>query len=282
MRNIRQILGFDKTEGCLGVEIEVEGVNLPEPPHTWRKERDGSLRGESAEYVLHEPHTLKGCLFALDYLQDCYKACGTKVLDTGHAGIHVHVNVQELSFEELFNFITVYAILETSLVRWCGESRVGNLFCLRISDAEYLVRFISRVARTRDLTSFHSDDIRYSSINLKAITTYGSLEFRALAGTDDFTKIKSWVKFLYSMREFSRKFNSPIDVVESFLINKVDFIRECLEGFELDIKDEDLSIGIRYANDIANCTEWVSGEVTIDGIKFPKGTKFPDEPQGDV
>ena len=48
MNNVFKVFGLPirkKCAGDVGVEIEVEGVNLPYPGKYWRREADGSLRG---------------------------------------------------------------------------------------------------------------------------------------------------------------------------------------------------------------------------------------------
>lgn len=54
--NVIDFYGNKPQEGSYGIEIEVEGVNLPAVANNvWTTTHDGSLRGESAEYVLKKP-----------------------------------------------------------------------------------------------------------------------------------------------------------------------------------------------------------------------------------
>jgi hypothetical protein len=52
---VRDIFALDKTEGLIGLEIEVEANNLPDRVPGFHREYDGSLRGESAEFVFRGP-----------------------------------------------------------------------------------------------------------------------------------------------------------------------------------------------------------------------------------
>ena len=55
-----------RTDGDVGIEIEVEGRRLPITEKYWRMEKDGSLRGpENMEYVLDRPMSLKDAKKAL-------------------------------------------------------------------------------------------------------------------------------------------------------------------------------------------------------------------------
>src|SRR3546814_21174594 len=96
-----------------------------------------------------------------------------------------------LTMTQLYSFMTVYLILENVLVGWCGHSRCGNLFCLRASDAEWLLTSIRAAAEGRTFKhSLHSDNLRYASMNVKALGDYGSLEFRTMHGNRDMTDRK--------------------------------------------------------------------------------------------
>lgn len=166
------------TSGDVGIEIEVEGDNLPRPDEYWRCERDGSLRGESMEYVLEEPLKLPKALDALAHLDACYIRGNTNVHESVRAGVHIHINVQKLTVVELFSFMTAYLILEDLLIKYCGEYREGNLFCLRTRDAEFLLHTLEGVASKKNYEAFSSDMLRYASMNVCSLWRYGSLEFR--------------------------------------------------------------------------------------------------------
>lgn len=63
MKTVMQWFGIREdfaAKGDVGIEIEVEGKNLPKHfEKYWRVEADGSLRGEdNAEYVLEKPSPL--------------------------------------------------------------------------------------------------------------------------------------------------------------------------------------------------------------------------------
>ena len=48
-------IGVSASKGEIGIEVEVEGRGLPNAVTGWNVVPDGSLRGESAEYVLRQP-----------------------------------------------------------------------------------------------------------------------------------------------------------------------------------------------------------------------------------
>lgn len=261
MKTIIEYIGADRQAGEVGIEIEAECENnvLPLRVNGWRVERDGSLRGNAAEYVMAKPakrHLVKRAL------KDWEKAMEGRVLeDSGRAGIHVHVNVQDLTPKQLTSFMTLYLIFENALVEWCGASRVGNLFCLRARDAEAVCDMIRDVVARDAWHGLHTDALRYSSMNAKAIATYGSLEFRAMRSTKDINAIQQWVNMLLQLKDVAVAAESPIWLVEQLSIQGVEqffeWVYERGKWPGLEFRYEDMIDGVRNAQTIAYArTDW--------------------------
>lgn len=272
---LKEKFGVTSKRGDYGVEIEVEGDNLPRDVKGWRAEHDGSLRGNSCEYVMADPRVLSGTILSLKTLSYAYKANETKVQQSNRTGVHVHVNIQRLTYKELFTFITTYLVLEDLLVSWCGESRVGNLFCLRTRDADYFYQMLEKAVQTRNIRYLVDDDIRYCSINLAAIGKYGSVEFRSMRGTDNLKDVITWVKLLDKVKTNSvTKFKDPRTVIEAMSVSTpkefIETIFEELSGEILALPDTDLSLwdGVRRAQDVAFLGDWGKKE----GSRFRKPT----------
>ena len=201
-----------------GVEIEVEGVRLPTnlPSSVWRIETDSSLKTDEAyEYVTNGPMDLMGVKTALDILDAAYKHKKTEVFDSVRAGVHVHMNVQDWNIKELMTFSLCYYIVEDILLKWCGENREGNLFCLRTRDAEFVLFKVLETLKNRNLNILKNDIIRYSSLNYCSLFKYGTVEFRGMRGTGDLDAIYTWVKIIDELRETSQTFTDPVDVINS-------------------------------------------------------------------
>jgi hypothetical protein len=294
MKTVMQWFGLPrgrKTKGDVGIEIEVEGVNLPKLTKFWKNEHDGSLRGpENIEYVLEQPMSLDGARKALDYLDKTYTESKTEVHDTVRAGVHVHVNVQDLNIIELYNFMTLYVVLEEVLVKFCGPYREGNLFCLRTCDADYLLYELSYAAQKKAFVGLVSDQLRYASMNVKALGTYGSLEFRAMRGTRDLDLIYKWAEVLVSLREMAKTYENPQKIIEGFSEGEAQgFIRHTLGDnhklFLCDGYERMLCDGMRRAQDIAYCVDWNDyhevAKKMIGELEFPIHVEFPNEPLED-
>lgn len=219
MRTLYDILkgSINKTQGEYGVEIEVEGEDLPSNFNSdhWRVDTDSSLRGESYEYVTPYPVDINGIRERLDILKKAYRENDSVVYNSVRAGVHVHMNAQTFTINQLFTFITSYYLLEEVLVSWCGPDREGNHFCLRHFDAEAIIFTLYKVLTDKNLKFLNSDDFRYSSLNLISLFKYGSVEFRAMRSTDNFDDIYAWVKILDELKRTSFSFNNPRELILS-------------------------------------------------------------------
>lgn len=210
MPTVREDYGYSISNGEVGIEIEMEGDKFfPIPPEDsgWRATTDGSLRGHAIEYVSNGPINPDRIDQHLDTLQNILKENKIKIANSFRAGVHVHINVREMTLDEIANYALLYYIFEEPLVRYCGPNREGNLFCLRLQDAETPIEFLFQALRQKNFRLLDTDLIRYSSLNFAAIARHGSLEFRALETTSDFSKISLWAKILFNMREFAKKNN---------------------------------------------------------------------------
>lgn len=259
------LIGAKPVKGDCGVELEVElsdrGV-YPEPNAKWRMEYDGSLRGNAYEFVMRKPLPLEASKVAVREVYDCIKATGSDILDTGRAGTHVHVNVQDLSLIELYNFICCYLIVEELITETCGKYRQGNLFCLRAVDANNLVDTIEEsLKHLNPLDHYNTDSIRYAAMNLKAIPQYGSLEFRAMGTITDPDTICDWASLLIAIRDNSKKYQSPVEIYQSFSVGGEEafltsLLKEKSDRFMHKGWKEKLKTGVRLSQYIAYTTNW--------------------------
>lgn len=220
MKTILDILGGKyilPTEGDYGVEIEVEGEDLPDilPSEHWRIDHDSSLRGESFEYVTPSPTSLSGIKESLSLLEIAYRDYDSIIHDSVRAGVHVHMNVQNFTIKQLFTFIVAYYMFEEMLVKWCGPDREGNHFCLRHSDAEMIIFALEKALETRKLKHLNSDNFRYSSLNIISLFKYGSVEFRAMRSTSNLEDIYTWVEIIDELKRTSLSFDNPAEMIKS-------------------------------------------------------------------
>ena len=259
----RLVSGQRPTFRGVGIEIEVECENnLPESaPTGWVKTGDGSLRGyDTAEYVIKGPKLRDDAFKTLDLLGKKLKSHGSIISDSVRAGIHIHIDVGELTIREMVCFAMCYYILEEQLTSYCGKGRSGNHFCLRAMDAESIVYELARGLSTGKLfTAIGHDHTRYSALNFNSLFKYGSLEFRAMRTTTDFDRVKTWVDILLTIKETSKMFKTPLDIVEQFSAGgERTFLRNVLREHSALFENkegmsESLMDGMRLVQSIAYC-----------------------------
>ncbi len=241
----------------IGIEVEMEGQPLPmDPPIGWRMEADGSLRGQSCEFVLNKPVPRAEKKKYLTNLAKCLIEAGTKQVDSDRCGVHIHVNIQELTTSQAMNFVTLYLIFEDLMVHYCGDEREGNLFCLRACDADMMLQML-RICHLREsLNEMANDHFRYASVNIAAVAKYGSLEFRALKTPKNVMDIEEWIDLILAIKDHSMAFETPKQMVESFSkIGAEKFLKNCFgdlgrlitcKGYEKMILE-----GVRRVQDVA-------------------------------
>lgn len=258
---MREAMRTKKTVGKIGMEIEIEAdsviplIGIP----GWTSVPDGSLRGQSIELVLTSPVDRSVLPGYLREVEDRIKECNVKVKDTGRAGVHVHLNMQERTPAQVFNFICAFMIFEDSLIDFCGDIRVGNLFCLRTRDAEALIDSLVAAINARDFRSLRNDEVRYAALNTTALSRYGSLEFRSMRSTTDPALLLEWVDLLLLVEAWAMSFSDPISLMQAFSQRGTAAIHDDVFGERMTIPYDPQSMyeGVRQAQIIAYATsDW--------------------------
>jgi hypothetical protein len=255
--------------GEIGLEIECEGNSfrkgsLPKP---WRYVEDHSLRGDdNAEYVFDGPQKFSDVPDSLTDLWSMFENDGTVLDDSNRTSVHVHMNAQSWHLNRLATFCALFFSVEDVLAEWCGDHRVGNLFCLRASDAPAIVWELKKFLKAEGYYSIN-DHYHYGGLNLHALMKYGSIEVRTMRGAPDPTLIQRWVNILEHMYHLSGEIKDPRDVPGMFSANGPDsYIRKVIgpeySAIRGDIAMSDYEIrektykSIRLAQDICYCLDW--------------------------
>jgi hypothetical protein len=198
-KKVHEVFGIEPKLGSLGIEVEVEGkAKLPvQINDRWRVHNDGSLRGEAKEYVFAKPLNKGEAYEEVGLLYDMLEG---KINDSMRAGVHVHVNCLHLTVQQLFTAMAAYYCLESLLTEDAGEERQGNLFCLRLSDADYVNTGIMSTLTSKDFGNdggiFYNENLRYGAMNLVSLSKFGSLEFRALRTPLEGERVVEWADTL--------------------------------------------------------------------------------------
>jgi hypothetical protein len=225
---IKQHFGLDDWPvgyGDIGIEIEMEGQGLLFPPigkdgvysTPWAAKHDNSLKGEGLEYYLYHPIARKEVKDALRQLKQFWKDSNGKPKPTNQDAVHVHMNCRDLSLDKTMTFIMLLVMLEDVLVRWCGDEREGNLFCLRSRDAEAFLGFLRDLLIKKNFgtpNSFSPQYLKYAAINVAPLAHFGSVEVRCMQTPKDIMIVTTWVEMLCSIYDAAMKLSCVRDVVD--------------------------------------------------------------------
>lgn len=275
---IKDLINVGAVEGDVGIEVEMEGMQLPKELRgsMWRVEHDASLGGhDNAEYVLRRPAKLSKVGEALTQLSRKFKDFESTLQPSVRAGVHVHLNVQQMELTEVANLVTLYLVVEDLLLEVCGEGRQSNLFCLKGCEAEYMLYRAAEFFKTKELGYIADDEIRYSGINLAAIPKYGSVEFRSLRTPTDLSEIDIWVKSLHHLSVVAKEYENPTEILKGYSdFDPKSFIKKVLPYYAeqlLEVSDWEVRLkrGMRSAQDLAFSQDW-GVKVVVDGEDLPE------------
>lgn len=217
----------------IGIEIEAEGFDFGDDVSDlsfWNIKEDGSLRNGGVEFcskILFGQDITDALAEAEEYLQE---------LDINwRAGIHVHVDVRDLSANELINVCALYSILEPIIFAWEGNNRQDSNFCVPwfinhtplVSLGELLKSLQTKGDVSR--TDFRSIEQlgKYSALNLIPVRSQGSIEFRIMQSTADINRIIEFANICMTIvREGSKLDTSPLYLVSE--LGPTEFLKRTL------------------------------------------------------
>jgi hypothetical protein len=206
---------FTFTKGEVGVELEMEGDNLPtgisagkKMPTRWNTVNDGSLRASDGinpggrEYVLASPVERDEYEIMIRHIFRVLEETGAEVILSNRTSTHIHIDISKLLINQIVSFIVLWNIFEEAIVNSCGDSRIGNLFCLRTKDCSQAIEAFQRGIQ-KGLSFNIGENHKYLACNYYAMPHYGSLEFRCWPGADNPDQVISWIKFLLSLKDYA-------------------------------------------------------------------------------
>lgn len=191
----------------LGLELETEGIGTSHWPSSkyWAYVDEGSLRGRHTEFVLSKPLKGKDLIEAISEVSSFIGSDGVEISD--RCSLHVHVDVRDLSREQILAVCLLYTIFERPLYRMSGD-RYFNKYCVPVAESNYIQNGIAKISSGNVVSSSN----RYGGLNLNALSKFGSLEFRMHSGTKKRNELLLWCKVLHDLVEEGKK-NSPEDVI---------------------------------------------------------------------
>lgn len=195
-------------KGDIGIEIELEAKNyLPTDGHLenvtspksktgWASIRDGSLRGNSMEYILRQPCFVEEVSYLVDGLYKTINDHKTVLDISNRCSTHVHINMTGQRVNTLTSIMALWGVFEPFIIEWCGEERKTNHFCLSFKDSLSVINGWSTYLKTGSRKHF-TRNLKYSAFNYLPLWDKGSIEFRCGRASDNSKFVTDFATFLY-------------------------------------------------------------------------------------
>jgi hypothetical protein len=207
---------------AFGIEIELEGCPLLVEEgsvwDTWMVKRETSLRNHGAEFITNGPmHYEEVREVTKAFPKALAKMTKAKPDMSIRCSTHVHVNVAYLTLRQVFTASCLYFLFENAFVRTQSMHRQGNLFCLRMSDASYLVSMLLQsIQHPNDFNRvFSQNAAKYSALNLATVHRLGTLEWRFLSPIIDPDRLEFWVTILQGIVDYGAK-HTAADLIRDY------------------------------------------------------------------
>jgi len=204
----------------VGVEVELEGArSVPSDATYWEVVDDPSLRNSGVEIRMRQPLCGQDYVSAMRELATIIQVLGDPVC-SDRTSVHVHMDCRALSTDQVMRIVVAYAICEAGLFTVCGKSRYENIYCPGLTSSYTQVEELARLYSLRNAGRFPFTErvmeySKYSSVNLNALATQGSIEFRGHEGTTSAVRITGWVMLLMSLREYALTISSEDMLTEA-------------------------------------------------------------------
>lgn len=246
-------------EGLLfGLELEIEGSGLQEasnclPTSMFVVENDGSLRN-GLEVKSRSAYDYNKTLELVSKYDEFLSKCTARA--TPRTSVHIHVNTQDMTDEQLRSMIWLSVAMEPVLLRFCSALRNHNAYCIPVYNSTNLVRFWRQFLRWLDTPNSSSppSPSKYAATGAFRLYDLGTLEFRMFPGCTNSMKLRWYLDILSAMYSVARSADvqtlrdkKQSEGLLSLITNVIIDNRKSVSLVELESL---IDIGIQMANDI--------------------------------
>lgn len=215
----------------IGLEIELEkATRLAHPTITktfdsyfWDVGADGSLR-EGAEVKFNRPLKGANIIKALNLFEEGIEKASKMNIHpvlSERTSMHAHLDARDMDLEEINNFILTYMLVEGVLFNYVGYHRIKNNYCRPLIGSDFnnvLLRMIEAVesdsSNSLYLMRINEYSDKYSALNTKSLSTFGSFEFRQHPGSYKKGEMLEWVNIILSIKAFIKQGNTINNIMQ--------------------------------------------------------------------
>lgn len=192
----------------VGIEVEAENFILAElnrsfiyahSQHLWKITGDPSLRNNGIE-LQSFPCSGKNLAMSLDFLNRINDVVKPDYND--RTGIHVHLNVRDMTVGQWMSLIALYVLYEPALFRFSG-GREHNVYCVPLRTGSHKLPLLFCAEKPEEeIVGTVAMGNKYMALNYlpTAKEHFGTVEFRHMVGTSNVGWIKAWVDLIQHLR----------------------------------------------------------------------------------
>lgn len=192
----------------IGLEFEAENVSYAREGFPadnllrrhYHMKGDGSLRDNGAEFVFANPLMGQDMDDALVIMSKESKNWSL----SERCGLHVHLDVRDMEQIDIYKLFLLYATFEYLIYQFVGDNRDKNNFCVpwfRTYEQHGVMSKILNGKNYDEVGMYVENASRYMGMNLASLSKFGTLEFRHMQNTHDFTKITNWINIIMQLKK---------------------------------------------------------------------------------
>jgi len=182
----------------VGLECEIERLESHGDAESlgWNVTTDGSLRNNGFEFI-SKPVPVAKASEMFQGLHGTIKLIGDDPFSQ-RTSIHVHANCANLTAQVTRNIVLMYALYEEAFFLLCSPERRDNIHCTPLTET-YLPTIYSCSLSTM-ISRWH----KYTALNIKPLSTQGTIEFRHMHGHDDTELLDEWLTVISNLITVSK------------------------------------------------------------------------------
>lgn len=124
-KGFKNPLGLPDNE-LIGMEVEVERTSPAVKVMYWTNKEDNSLRNNGREFVTE----IVPAVWAPFLLRSLFQNLNPEAEMSERCSIHIHINMRDMTDDQLLSWLTVYYVFEKLLFNFVGDDRSNSIFCV--------------------------------------------------------------------------------------------------------------------------------------------------------
>ena len=207
---------FIDAKSLIGIEVEVENVKYMDPNlfiGPWQVVEDNSLRNNGREFKTFAIPTK----YAEKSLVRLFSGLNPDVDFSPRTSIHIHQDVRAFTLKQLLTLLFTYTVCESLMFKFADVRRRHSIYCVPIVNTSMLTNFSNEKSLIHNLNTIGGWWPKYTALNLCPISSFGTVEYRHLSGTNNATKIVMWIDLISRLKVWA--YRTPYEDVVRMISN---------------------------------------------------------------